>query len=175
MAEYDSARALASRLIRKKGRAGVSLVRVAPGEATNPARPWKLDEGSAFEPDVYEFDFTVGEYVESESDPDFGAKDVTIASALHAVFLSPVEARSFEGQFAFPVFSRGRADLEDSVLSETTHMVYIADSELPPGLDLTEDAVGLLLESRGVRYVVLRCQTFRPGEQAVLHIFSVKG
>lgn len=148
MAEYDSARALTSRLIKKKGRSGVRLVRPGVGVATNPARPWKRDGGAA---------------------------EDTVVATLSAVFLSPVEARSSAGQFAFPVFSRSDVDLSDSLLNETTQMVYLADADLPAGVELDGQAVGLYVESRGVRYVVLRGQTFRVGEQAILHILSVKG
>ncbi len=148
MAEYDSARALAKRLIAKKGRSGVKLLRSDPGTVTDANRPWKAEGGAA--------------------------ADVLIAT-FPAVFLSPIEARSSAGQFAMPVFLRSDMDLSDSLTPETSHMVYLADSALPVGVELDGQAVGMLLESRSVRYVVLRCQTLRAGDQAILHILSVKG
>lgn len=47
MAEYDSAIALAKRLIEKKGRAGVRLLSSGKGAPSNPVRPWRPDAGSS--------------------------------------------------------------------------------------------------------------------------------
>jgi hypothetical protein len=148
MAEYDSTRAMALRLIKKKGRADVKLYRVAVGTVSDPAKPWKADGGAA--------------------------TDQLIAT-VHAVFLSPVEARGSEGQFAIPVYMRARAADDDSVGSDVTAMVYIADIELPDGVNLDSEAMGVIVESEGISYAVLRCQTYTPGEVPILHILSVKG
>lgn len=148
MAEYDSAVALVERLISKKGRPGVRLLRVGSGTSADAAKPWKLDAGAATD---------------------------QLLATVHAVFLSPMEARGSVGQFAFPVFTRERSDNDDSLTSQVTHMVYIAPSELPDGVELYEDAADLLVESGGVRYSVLRCQSYKPGDQTVVHILSVKG
>lgn len=145
MAEYDSTRALAERLIHKKGRSGVQIYRVGVGTVAVAARPWKAEGGTA--------------------------ADVLLAT-VHAVFLSPNEARSEAGQFAFPVFQRGRSDMSDSVHPEATNMAYIAASELPDEVTIE---VGMLLVSRGVRYVVLRNQPLMPGDVPVLYTLSLKG
>ncbi len=152
MAQYDSARALALRLITKKGRSGVNLVKPGRGSVPVSSQPWKPTGGTAAD---------------------------QLQATVHAVFLSPVEARGEAGQFAFPVFQRGRADLEDSLLSEATHFVYIADLELEqlaPSVVLDEQCVGWFVESASKRYVVLRAQSLKPGDgRAVIHTLAVKG
>lgn len=145
MAEYSSAQRLVQRLILKKGRAGTQLYRVGKGTASNPNRPWKLDGGAAAD---------------------------SLVATIPAVFLSPNEARGDSGQFAFPVYQRGRADLSDSVAPEATHAAYISPLDLPDGVAVE---VGMLVVSKGVRYVVLRNQPYSPGGDDVLHILSLKG
>jgi hypothetical protein len=145
MAEYSSAQRLVQRLVLKKGRAGVQIYTVGKGTVSDPARPWKRDGGAAAD---------------------------ALVATVPAVFLSPNEARGDSGQFAFPVFARGRADLSDSVAPDATHAAYLSPLDLPDGVEIK---AGMLVVSKGSRYVVLRNQPYSPGGDDVLHILSLKG
>lgn len=146
MAVYDSARALALRLVTKKGRAGVRILSVGDGAAPS-LTPWK----------------------------PAAAADVLLAT-VHAAFLSPVEAAGGpQGQYAFPVYERSKADQSMSIHPEATLVAYVAASE--PGLVGKEITAGMLVETAGSRYVVLRNVALVPGpiDQPVLYTLSLKG
>lgn len=145
MGEYDSARALALRLIKKKGRSGVTIKKVGEGTPSDPDRPWKPDGGTA--------------------------EDVTLATGLHGVFLDPVEARGSQGQFSFAVYLRGGSDAVDSIAPNATHIVYIAAAELPTGVTIEP---GYLIEQGSRRYSVLEVNELKPGEDPILYTISVK-
>ena len=145
MGEYDSARALALRLIKKKGRASVTIKRVGEGTPSDPDRPWKPDGGDA--------------------------ADVTLATGLHAVFLDPVEARGSQGQFSFAVYLRGGADAVDSIAPNATMIAYFAAAEMPTGVTIEP---GHLVEQGGRRYSVLEVNELKPGEDAILYTVSLK-
>lgn len=151
MGEYDSARALALRLIKKKGRAGVQLYRSGSGTPSDPARPWKPDGDG---PDV--------------DNPT--SADVLVAT-LHGVFLDPVEARGSQGQFSFHVYLRAGSDASDSIAPDATYAVYVAAAELPDGVTIE---AGMLIVSQGRRYSVLQVSELKPGEDAILYTVSVK-
>jgi hypothetical protein len=151
MGEYDSARALALRLIKKKGRAGVKVLRVGGGTPSDPARPWKPDGDG---PD--------------EENPT--SADVEVAT-VHGVFLNPVEARGSQGQFSFHVYLRAGSDATDSIAPDATYAVFIAAAELPDGVTIE---AGMLIESAGRRYSVLQVSELKPADDAILYTVSVK-
>lgn len=103
MGEYASAVALAARLIKKKGRSGVSVYRPMPNAASNPSRPWKLDTD---------------------------APDTLLASGLHVIFLDARQARGAQGQFSFEVSFRSWMEMPDSLMPDATAVAYLIPAEL---------------------------------------------
>lgn len=146
MGEYSSSVALAARLIKKKGRSGVSVYRPGVSDATDADRPWKLD------------------------DPASGAADVLVASGLHAVFLDPREARGAQGQFGFEVSFRSWMDMPDSLMPDATAVAYFIPAEL--GSD--ELLAGDLVVSDGHRYAVARVTPLKPGDELVVYVAQLK-
>lgn len=146
MGEYSSAVALAERLIRKKGRAGVSAYRPSPGAASNANRPWKLDN------------------------PSSPPTDTLLASNLHAVFVDPRQARGAQGQFGFEVSFRAWMDMPDSLMPDTTCVGYFIPSEMGAAVLQAGD----LIVTDGHRYAVVRCDPLKPGDELVLYTAQLK-
>lgn len=103
MGEYSSAVALAAKLIKKKGRSGVSIYRPTPNAASDSSRPWKLDTD---------------------------ATDTLLASGLHVVFLDARQARGAQGQFGFEVSFRSWMEMPDSLMPNATAIAYLIPAEL---------------------------------------------
>lgn len=103
MTEYSSSVALASRLIKKKGRSGVSVYRPTPNGVSDPNRPWKLD---------------------------VPVTDLLLASGLHAVFLDQRQVRGDLGQQALDLSMRSLVYMPDSLMPGATMAGYFIPSEL---------------------------------------------
>lgn len=146
MTEYTSAIALAERLIKKKGRKGVQLYRSTVNSASNPQRPWKLDNPSA------------------------AAADVLLAEGLHVLFLDPRQARGEQGQFGFEVSFRSRTEMPDSLVPDASAVAYF----IPAELGSTAIQVGDLVVSGGSRYAVMRCDPLQPGDEVVVYRVQLK-
>lgn len=139
MTEYSSAVALAAKLIKKKGRSGVSLYRARSGTASNVARPWKLDVTPA--------------------------ADQLLASGLNVLFLDERQARGEQGQFGFEVSFRSRVDMPDSIMPGATTVAYFIPAQL--GTQVPE--AGDLVVSGNHRYTIMRCDALQPGNELVLY------
>lgn len=139
MTEYSSAVALASKLIKKKGRKDVSLFRARPGTPSAPARPWKLDVTPA--------------------------ADQLLASGLNVLFLDQRQARGEQGQFGFEVSFRSRVDMPDSIMPGATSVAYFIPAQL--GTQVPE--AGDLVVSGTHRYTIMRCDALKPGDELVLY------
>ena len=144
--EYSSAVALAARLIKKKGRSGVSIYRPTPGSASDVSRPWKLDN------------------------PGSPPADTLIASGLHAVFTDMRQGRGELGRMGFDLLFRSALDMPDSLAPEAIATAYFIPAEL--GINVLQ--TGDLVESGGHRYTVLRCDPLKPGDELVLYIAQMK-
>lgn len=146
MTEYSSSIAVAARLIKKKGRSGVSIYRPAPSAPSNPARPWKLDN------------------------PSTPGADTLIASAIHAVFTDLHQVRGQLGQMGLEVAFRSDLYMPDSLLLNTTAIAYFIPAELADNVLQAGD----LVISDEHRYIVLRCDPLKPGDEVVLYQVQLK-
>lgn len=146
MTEYSSAVALAARLIKKKGRSGVSVYRPNSGTPSNASRPWKLDN------------------------PALPGVDTLLVSGLHAVFTDARQARGAQGQFGFEVSFRAWTEMPDSLVPDATAVAYFIPAEL--GVNVLQ--AGDLVVSDGHRYAVMRCDPLKPGDELVLYTVQLK-
>ena len=143
MTEYSSAIALAARLIKKKGRSGVSLYRARPGSAAIPSRPWKLDIAPA--------------------------ADQLLASGLNVLFLDERQARGEQGQFGFEVSFRSRINMPDTLIPGATAVAYLIPAQL--GNQVPE--AGDLVVSGAHRYTIMRCDVLCPGDEIILYYIQL--
>jgi hypothetical protein len=146
MGEYSAAVALAARLIKKKGRSGVAVYRPTASAPSNAARPWKLDNPSA------------------------PPADALVASGLHVVFTDPRQVRGQLGQFGLEVSFRADLEMPDSLVPNASAVAYFIPAEL--GASVLQ--VGDLVVTDGHRYVVLRCDPLKPGDELVLYTVQLK-
>jgi hypothetical protein len=139
MTEYSAFVALVARLIKKKGRSGVSLFRSQPGTATNGATPWKLDVTPP--------------------------ADLLLASGLNVLFLDQRQVRGEQGQFGVEVSFRSRLNMPDSLVPGATAVAYF----IPQQLGVSVPAAGDLVLSGITRYSVMRCDALKPGDELIMY------
>jgi hypothetical protein len=145
MAEYDSAVALAKRLIEKKGRSGCQVVRPGAYTASDSSKPWATDVPVA---------------------------DVVLGTSVKIVFLNLREVRGQLGQLLSSdvKFKLGVQIIPDSLAPDTTALAYLVPSHVssPP-------QAGDLVVTGSQRFDVLQSETLQPGSQAILYTLQLKG
>ena len=102
MTEYSSSVALAAKLIRKKGRSGVSMYRAVPGTPVT-SKPWKFEAPSV---------------------------DQLLALNMNVLFLDERQARGEQGQFGFDVSFRSSVNMPDALTSSATAVAYIIPAQM---------------------------------------------
>lgn len=101
---------------------------------------------------------------------DTPVADSLVASGLHAVFLDQRQVRGSRGQQLLDQGFRSLTDMPDSLMPNATAIGYFIPAELL-GQELK---VGDLVVSGSHRYLVLRCDPLKPGDELVLYITHLK-